>query len=102
MKLILPIFLLLLGCSDQGTDLDEENQAREESTPVDSSIKPASSDGETFGGYDCTVDCSGHEAGYKWAQEKGINDTDDCGGNSESFIEGCKAYAEEQKTSNEQ
>jgi hypothetical protein len=51
-----------------------------------------------FRGYPCTVDCSGHEAGYRWAEEKAIDDPDDCGGNSESFIEGCRAYAEEQKT----
>ncbi len=50
-----------------------------------------------FKGYECTVDCSGHEAGYQWAEEKGIDDPEDCGGNSESFIEGCRAYAEEQQ-----
>ena len=50
----------------------------------------------TFKGYECTANCEGHEAGYEWAEEKGIDDPDDCGGNSESFIEGCRAYAEEQ------
>lgn len=50
----------------------------------------------TFGGYGCTVDCSGHEAGYEWAQQNGISETYQCGGNSWSFIEGCKAYVEEQ------
>jgi hypothetical protein len=25
----------------------------------------------------------------------GITDPDDCGGNSQSFVEGCQAYAEE-------
>lgn len=49
----------------------------------------------TFMGYECTEDCSGHEAGYGWAEERGITDPDDCGGNSESFEEGCRAYAEE-------
>jgi hypothetical protein len=44
-----------------------------------------------------TQDCSGHEAGYEWAEEHGIDDPDDCSGNSESFIEGCRAYAEEQQ-----
>lgn len=50
-----------------------------------------------FKGYECTMDCSGHEAGYQWAEDKGIDDPHDCGGNSESFIEGCQAYAEEQQ-----
>jgi hypothetical protein len=51
----------------------------------------------TFMGYTCTADCSGHEAGYEWAEENGIDDPDDCDGNSDSFIEGCQAYAEEQQ-----
>lgn len=50
----------------------------------------------TFHGYDCTDDCSGHRAGYEWAEEHNITDPDDCGGNSQSFIEGCKAYAGEE------
>jgi hypothetical protein len=51
----------------------------------------------TFRGYSCTIDCSGHEAGYNWAEEKGITDPDDCDGNSDSFIEGCRSYAEENR-----
>lgn len=47
-------------------------------------------------GYPCTKDCSGHEAGYNWAENRGIESPDDCSGNSNSFIEGCRAYAEEQ------
>jgi hypothetical protein len=45
--------------------------------------------------YECTVDCSGHEAGYEWAQDHDIDDPDDCDGKSASFIEGCRSYAEE-------
>ncbi len=56
-----------------------------------------SASAEDFKGYPCTVDCSGHEAGYDWAEDKGIDDPGDCGGNSNSFIEGCQAYAEEQQ-----
>lgn len=56
----------------------------------------SSSEAETFNGYDCTSDCSGHEAGYNWAERKGITDPGNCGGNSRSFIEGCQSYAEEQ------
>lgn len=50
--------------------------------------------GLTYAGDPCTIDCSGHEAGYEWAEEQGISDPDDCGGKSDSFIEGCIAYAE--------
>jgi hypothetical protein len=52
-----------------------------------------------FAGYECTVDCSGHEAGYKWAEEHDISDGDDCDqagehSNSPSFAEGCHAYVD--------
>jgi len=52
-------------------------------------------DTQTFYGYDCTQDCSGHEAGYNWAEENDISDEYDCDGNSNSFNEGCTAYVEE-------
>lgn len=51
-----------------------------------------------FKGDPCTIDCSGHEAGYEWAEENGIDAPDDCDGKSESFIEGCRSYAEEQQS----
>lgn len=47
--------------------------------------------------YGCTDDCSGHDAGWSWAEENGLTDPDECGGNSMSFEEGCIAYAEEQQ-----
>lgn len=47
-----------------------------------------------FHGYECTDDCSGHEAGYEWAEENGTSDASNCGGNSRSFIEGCKVWTE--------
>ncbi len=50
---------------------------------------------QVFHGYPCTHDCSGHQAGYEWAQRKDIVDPGSCGGNSTSFIEGCRAAAEE-------
>ena len=37
---------------------------------------------------------SGHYAGYEWAEE---NDVDSCGGNSDSFIEGCEEYLAQQE-----
>lgn len=46
------------------------------------------------GQYRCTQDCSGHKAGYAWAEQNDIVDPDDCGGDSQSFIEGCQEYAE--------
>lgn len=46
-----------------------------------------------FKGYRCTKDCSGHMAGYTWAERNGIDDEDYCGGNN-SFWEGCKSKTE--------
>ena len=37
---------------------------------------------------------SGHSAGYEWAQE---NNVTSCGGNSNSFIEGCEEYLSQQE-----
>lgn len=54
----------------------------------------AAAHAETFKGYECTKDCSGHRAGYAWAERKGIKDPEQCTGKSQSFVEGCKAYAE--------
>lgn len=36
---------------------------------------------------------SGHYAGFDWAERTG---TGSCGGNSESFIEGCEEYQNEE------
>jgi hypothetical protein len=44
---------------------------------------------------ECTADCSGHDAGYKWGQTHDITDTDYDNGNSDSFNEGVRTYAEE-------
>ena len=51
---------------------------------------------EDFMGYPCTQDCSGHEAGAAWAERRGISDSSDCNGNSNSFIEGCRSYVADQ------
>ncbi len=59
------------------------------------SIEEEVDDSITSDNWDCTGKCSGHWAGYEWAERKGIDDPDDCGGNSVSFIEGCEAYANE-------
>lgn len=47
-----------------------------------------------FHGYVCSDDCSGHRAGYDWAERKGITLEDDCPDDSNSFFEGCLAYIE--------
>jgi hypothetical protein len=55
--------------------------------------------GQTYEGSDCFDDCSGHQAGYEWAAEKGITSEYDCGGNSQFFAEGRLSYIENQDKS---
>src|ERR1035438_6438518 len=86
----LSLVLLILGSNWIAT------LSHNESVPEQVTQQNDTSSGLTFHGYDCTVDCSGHEAGYQWAEEHDITDPSDCSGNSQSFIEGCQAYAEEQ------
>lgn len=42
-------------------------------------------------------DAGGHDAGFNWAEEK---DVSSCGGNSDSFIEGCEEYLRQQEKYN--
>jgi hypothetical protein len=50
---------------------------------------------QSYSRFTCSDDCSGHEAGYEWANDNNIDDESDCLGNSQSFIESCYAYVEE-------
>lgn len=86
--LIVVCALLLGGCTSGGGDYYEGRY----STDVEQYDNPP----VTSDTWECTDDCSGHEAGYDWASDQGISDPDDCGGKSDSFIEGCEAYANEQ------
>lgn len=110
----LVVATLLSACTDKassrgglGNEADGR-QIREVEVAVDSGLsedidpswsypheQPSDSSEWDAIGKPCTEDCSGHEAGYQWAEEKGIGHHDDCGGNSQSFIEGCEAYAED-------
>lgn len=55
-------------------------------------IGAASAHAATFDGYQCTDDCSGHRAGYDWAEENNISDDSACSTASQSFNEGCESY----------
>jgi hypothetical protein len=86
------------GYSTESADIsDYEGEEKGNETYSEFDQRRDSYDGSrgAFAGYDCTEDCSGHEAGYQWAEENGIEDPDDCGGKSWSFEEGCRAFAEE-------
>ena len=50
---------------------------------------------DTFDGNPCLGDCSGHQAGYDWAEQNGIDDESSCSTPSASFNQGCESYVEE-------
>lgn len=49
----------------------------------------------SFDGYPCLTDCSGHQAGYDWAEQNDIDDESSCSTPSSSFNQGCESYVEE-------
>jgi hypothetical protein len=73
------------------------SQSQESPKPVRSYSYPSPIGRSTTqsGQYGCTFDCSGHQAGYDWAELNGIDDEYDCTGKSISFIEGCRQYVED-------
>ena len=64
-------------------------------TATSSDASTSSTYEDAYGSSDCTSDCSGHDAGYEWAQANDITETDYDAGKSDSFNEGVRAYAEE-------
>ncbi|HSZ50097.1 MAG TPA: hypothetical protein VK801_00880 [Caulobacteraceae bacterium] len=40
----------------------------------------------------CEIDCSVHEAGYKWAALHSLHDARFCAGRTVAFVDGCRAY----------
>jgi hypothetical protein len=50
-----------------------------------------------IGEYECSEDCSGHLAGWRWAAKNKVNHIDNCGGlnQSDSFQEGCALFVEQ-------
>ncbi len=119
-KMVTLVCALLAGCGGSGGryseydyDTDADTAAEDAADAARQSVYEelgANSDGtgadtsnidaynvQDRGHYVCTEDCSGHEAGFTWAQQNDIADASDCGGNSQSFIEGCEAFAEERQ-----
>ena len=88
--IFISLSLVLSGCSSGSSGYDESDY--EDAYEEDDFV--------TSDSWDCTDDCGGHDAGYEWAADNGITDSNDCDGNSNSFIEGCEAYANEYQMEN--
>ena len=57
-------------------------------------LSSAMASAATFDGNQCLGDCSGHQAGYDWAEQNDIDDKNSCSTPSQSFNEGCQSYVE--------
>ena len=111
MKKIIIVLVLLIAIyllfSSKNNNSNTSSQSGGYSTSVDSGDNSYDTEVSTeeyktnnsleFNGYECTDDCSGHEAGYEWAEEHGItqDDVDNYSGNSNSFREGMQSYVDE-------
>jgi len=56
----------------------------------------------TFDGNTCLGDCSGHQAGYDWAEQNDVDDESSCSTPSASFNQGCESYVEENAASDDE
>ena len=83
---------------DYSSDPDEYGYESREPFDEDAAREEAEEElaGEGYDySYGCTIDCSGHEAGWEWRAENGYPTYGSYDyGNSESFAEGAMAYEE--------
>lgn len=101
---ILAVVGLVSYCAHPGAERNYESEGyaltRSEPDPGDfaadirADLASSTYSGESYS-YGCTDDCSGHEAGWAWAAENGIEATEQCYGNSASFDDGCRTFIEE-------
>jgi len=84
----LALLLAASGCTSEPSDEDYEAAYEQAEDELSSASFEDVGDAS-----DCTIDCSGHEAGFAWARDEGVTDASECSGNSDSFVEGCETYA---------
>ena len=93
------MFLSNLSPSDSSTS-SQSLDSYESSSDDSYYSNTGAAEPEEFYGYECTDDCSGHEAGYEWADENSLCYEYSSGDEywdsySDSFNEGATAYIEE-------
>ena len=67
--------------------------------PLAFALGVSTANAATFDGNTCLGDCSGHQAGYNWAERNDIDDESSCSTPSASFNQGCESYVEENAAS---
>lgn len=100
--------MVLYGCGSQSTEdqfdaeadeaADATAEAAYSAVEVAEPADVAADEVESMGFTGCTSDCSGHEAGFNWARDRDLTDEWECGGNSSSFIDGCRQFVEARQT----
>jgi hypothetical protein len=101
MKKVLLVIIVILGLififnrSGASDETIPKFVSPPEKLPLDPTYIPPAT--HSFAGHECSADCSGHEAGYRWAEDHDIDDEYACEtaadrSNSPSFGEGCKAF----------
>lgn len=99
-------FLTLAACGPSSTEADRhvvegssgllspQGEFDEESARADAVANVSALAFEDVGDTSqCTDDCSGHTAGFDWAKTNTDDGKSTCGGESQSFVEGCEAFA---------
>lgn len=89
-------WLFLSSTNSSSSSTNEYNAGYESTVEDESNLKEP----EEFHGYECSDDCSGHEAGYEWGDENGIcseygSGDEYTGSYSDSFNEGVTAYIDD-------
>lgn len=81
---------------------DETSPEAEATAPLEPAapnLLPASQEPSLSLARECASECFGVEAGYRWAAAREIDRAEDCASYSESFNDGCRAYAREREES---
>ena len=93
----IPFVVLALAAGSPGAGVGAPANKPAAAKPMGATPRPlknASPSGPLlFHGYACGSDCTSHQDGYSWASAHKISNPRDCRGMSETFIEGCLAFA---------
>lgn len=95
MRLVLLTLIMTMALSSCSGSNESSNDLAYEPTSINEEESVTSDSSQIDWNGECTSDCSGHDAGYQWAEENDISDTDSCSTQSDSFNEGCVAFVEE-------
>jgi hypothetical protein len=97
---IVPVLLTLVLVSPASA-LQAKAQAAKSQAAQPANAKPLTQTAKSrrlsgplvFHGYACMLECSQLQEGYAWASAHKISNPRDCRGTSETFIDGCRAFA---------